>query len=143
MKKLAKTIAMVLLGTSLFATTALAAEVDTPEDEIQSMETQTVMGSKSEVLGSPSSKGYVSVMVLCKYTGQWNEGYDSWINNASFNILKAEIGGKDCIAAVEPDGQLEMNGSGAYQKYNIGGVSITLSVTINEWGDVTLNIRVN
>lgn len=143
MKKLVRTIAMILIGTSLFATTAFAAEVDTPADEIQSMETQTVTGSKSGILGGSSSKGYVSVTVLCKYTGQWNEGYDGWINNANFIILKAKIGDEDCTATAEPDGKLETNGSSAYQKCNIGGVSVTLSVTMDEWGDVTLNMRVN
>lgn len=141
MKKLMKTIAMILIGTSLFATTAFAAELDTPADEIQSLEEQTVSKIKGEILRGSSSRGEVVVPVVCKYTGTWNEGYDSWINNASFEIGRATVGGKEYRA--EPDGQLWTNGSSAYQKYTIHGVSITLSVTIDEWGDATLNLRVD
>lgn len=141
MKKLVRTIAMILLGTALFTTTAFAAETDTPTEQIQSLETQTIMGNIPDTLYGSSSKGEIIVPVLCSYTGQWEEGYYGWINNARFYVNGVIINGEDCRAT--PVDQMWMSGSSAYQKYIANGVSFTLSVTMDEWGDASLGMVVN
>lgn len=141
MKKLVRTIAMILLGTALFTTTAFAAEVDTPTEQIQSLETQTIMDYIVETIKRPSPKGEIVVVVKCDYTGQWEEGYYGWINNASFQISYATVGGTKYAA--EPVDHLWTSGSSAYQKYTVNGVSFTMSVTMDEWGDASLGMVVN
>ncbi|MCM1186923.1 MAG: hypothetical protein NC251_07565 [Lachnoclostridium sp.] len=144
MKKLVRTITMVFLGTLLFATTAFAAEANIPTEQIQSLETQIISGNIPEILYGSSSKGDVVVAVLCSYTGQWEEGYYGWINNASFYISGAIVGNiKYETNEVIPVGHLLISGSSAYQNYNIGGVSVTISVTMDEWGDASLGMVVN
>lgn len=141
MKKLVRTIAMILLGTSLFATTVFAAETDTPTEQIQSLETQIATGDIPGILSGSSSKGEIRIYVLCSYSGRWDEGYCGWVDNATFHIVGATVNKAEYVPI--PDGHLRISGSSAYQDYTVNGVSVTLSVTIDEWGDASLGMAVN
>ena len=141
MKKLVKMITMVLLGTMLFTTTAFAAEVNPNVNETKSINTQTISDYIVETKQCSSSAGTVVAVVSCTYTGQWDEGYAGWINNASFEISYARIGSTQYTAI--PVGQSWYSGSSAYQIYKINNVNVLLSVTMDEWGSASLGMVQN
>lgn len=138
MKNLVKMIAMVLLGTIFFTTTAFAVEVNSNDNEIKSARTQTISDYIVESKQCSSSEGTVVAVVSCSYTGQWNEGEAGWINNASFEIGYARIDLTRYTAT--PVGQSWYSGSSAYQIYKINNVNVLLSLTMDEWGNATLGM---
>lgn len=138
MKKLIKMIATVLLGIMLFTTTAFAAKVDPNANEIKSINTQTISDYIVDTKQCSSSEGTIVAVVSCSYTGQWDEGYAGWINNASFEISYARIGKTQYNAT--PVGHSWYSGSSAYQIYKINNVNVLLSVTMDEWGNASLGM---
>ncbi len=137
MRKITKTIAMVLLGTMLFSMNAFAAEVDRPVDEAVLEETQSYNGSGQQGVQYKSSAGMIRGTIKYSYTAEWEEGTAGWIKEGSFtfgdNIV---IGFTHC----EPKraGSPWTSGGSYYQLYTINNVVVQLSLTCDEWGDVTM-----
>lgn len=138
MKKITKMIAMLLLGVLLCSTTAFAAEVNTPVNEIERRETQTISDYIVEVKRCSSSQGVIIAAVGCSYSVSWEEGVAGWINNANFMMDSVHIG--DTEYSAKPDGVSWRSGSSLYQRYKANGISILLSVTCDEWGNVSLGM---
>lgn len=142
MKKLTKAIAMILIGTMLVSTTAFAAPYEEASvDGVELRETQTIDSYKLELKSCSSSKGQIDAIVLCDFVAQWNEGIDGWINSAKFTVRRAWIDDVECAKdKIVISGGVERVGSSMYQNYQIDGEMVRLSITIDEWGNVTMEM---
>lgn len=111
-----------------------AAELDTPEVEINLEETQT----NSSSITSLVTCGNAKVTASCIYTVSWDEGQAGWINSANFRCYYAKIDNNSYTPVVY--GASWINGPTVYQKYTINGSLYTIFMTVDEWGDVTLGM---
>ncbi len=136
MRKITKTIAMVLLGTMLFSMNAFAAEVDRPVDEAVLEETQSYNGSGQQGVQYKSSAGMIRGTIKYSYTAEWEEGIAGWITDGNFYDISVSMDSTGCT--VKKVGSPWRSGGSYYQLYTFNGAVIQLSLTCDEWGDVTM-----
>lgn len=130
-----RVLAVLVAGIMMFSAVPVsAAELSTPEKEIETEETQTTSGSFTKKL----DYGSIHVKITCTYTASWDEGIAGWINSAGFSWSDAYNGNTVC--SCETSGTSWTSGSSAYQKYLIDGSLYKVVLTIDEWGDVTLSM---
>lgn len=130
-----KSLAVLIVGIMLFSAMPVsAAELSTPETEIETEETQS---SSSYIVKTLTYNG-VTAVVGCNYTVSWDEGYAGWVNNASFICNYAVINKTEYTPTVY--GTAVFSGSSAYQRYKINGSLYKFVLTVDEWGDVTLSM---